>query len=208
MKNLRIQIYLMLLVGAISSCVTSNEPIQKDIIKDNISTYTDLDPTNFTESVINISLMSDFNDPINGIKVSLWSGSPLSGGEVIFKGITDQSGSISTRYNVPNHLESLVLQLGYIGMPDFLIIPVDQLDAVVVKGFDHEFGVLSEELIPGQSQVEDGTYVSETGGRVTAASAIVTLGSYNFWGKPDYLLDRDVITSDLLEFVNASLPES
>ncbi|MEQ8531855.1 MAG: LruC domain-containing protein, partial [Imperialibacter sp.] len=91
-------------------------------------------------------------------------------------------------------------------LPDFLVIPVERFNGqVTVAGFEHDFDYLADELVPDQS-VQDGVAVDNSGGRIAAAN-LVALGSYRSDGKPNYLLQRDNISSQLLEFINASLPE-
>jgi len=55
--------------------------------------------------------------------------------------------------------------------------------------------------------VQDGVTVDNSGGRVAATTVVKALGTYNSAGKPDYLLPKDLISSQLLEYINASLPE-
>ena len=203
MRNLLIFAVLM---AAISSCVVSNEPVDEEVLDDNV-VATDLITTNFTSTSIGITLKSINKEPIRGIKVTLWNTSPLNGGQVIFKGITDESGRITVDYNMPNHLETVILEIGQIGMPDFLIIPVDEVGQISITGFDHQFTYLEEALIPGQSNPEDGVENGRYNARVAAAS-INYLSTFDNQGVPDNLeADRDVVSSELLSFINASLPE-
>lgn len=205
MKNLLV---FAVLVAAISSCITTNEP-GTPAIDNQSDAYAELATDNFTSSLVNIHLQNDAGQPIAGVKVSLWSDSPLADGQVIFKGITDKNGQIEARYNLPNHLEAVILQIGYIGMPDFLVIPADQIDAIVINGFDHGFEVLADNLIPGQSNPQDGTETGRYNARVAAVNVpIKYLSSYNFLGVPSNLTSqRDNVTSELVSFINASLPE-
>ncbi|WP_421870826.1 LruC domain-containing protein [Marinoscillum sp.] len=203
MKNLLV---FAVLVAAISSCITTNEP-GNPAIDNQSDAYAELATDNFTSSLVNVHLQNDAGQPIAGVKVSLWSDSPLADGQVIFKGITDKNGQIEARYNLPNHLEAVILQIGYIGMPDFLIIPADQIDAIVINGFDHGFEELAANLIPGQSNPQDGTETGRYNARV-AAAPIVYLSTYDNNGVPDNLEEvSDVVSSELLSFINASLPE-
>ncbi len=199
-KNLLV---LAVLVVAISSCVTSNEPK----VNDDSLIATDLITTNFTNTSINLQLKNSANEPVDGVLVKLWNQSPLANGQVIFKGITDQDGRIVSDYNLPNHLEEVVLEVGQIGMPNFLIIPADGIDNILVNGFDHSYSYLADDLVPGQSNPDDTEGNGRSSARLAAAS-LTYLSTYNSSGVPDNLEpERDVVSSELLSFINASLPE-
>ena len=202
-KNL---LALAVMIATISSCVTSTEKI--DQIVDDTLISEELNTTNFTTTSINVAINTPSGEKLSGILLKIWSNSPLSGGQILFKGITDSEGQLNTDYNLPNHLESVILEISYLGMPNFLIIPVEDLDNIKINGYEHKYAILEESLIPGQSNPEDGVYVENSSNRIAATSAIKTLGTYNSLGTPDYLLERDIISAELLSFVNASLPES
>jgi len=208
MKSIKATILILALV-ALNACVRSNEDIKQAVSPvGQTDEYSNMVVTNFTSTQVSIQLQDDYANPIEGVKIQLWDKSPLEGGQVILKGITDAKGSFSETYNVPNHLNNVILETGYIGLPSFIVIPVDQLDAINITGFDQPFQLLDESLIPGQSSASDPTTTNFTSnGRTAATSVIEALGSYNSWGTPNYLLKRDIISTNLLDFVNASLPE-
>lgn len=201
-KNLLV---LAVLMGAISSCVTTTEPLKK--VNDDTSVYDELITTNFTNTEISIALKAVDNEPLKGIKVTLWNASPLNNGQVIFKGITDKSGQLSADYNLPNHLENVILEIGYVGMPNYLVIPVDKVGEILINGFEHDFTYLDESLVPIYSHPEDGVETGRYNARVAAAQ-ITYLSTYDANGVPDNLeAEGDVVSSELLSFINASLPE-
>ena len=203
MKNLLI---FTVLVGAISSCMVTNEPVDEEILDDSIVAE-ELITTNFSSTSIGLDLKTIDNEALAGILIKLWNASPLEGGQVIFKGITDQNGQLTADYNMPNHLEEVILEIGQIGIPDFLIIPVDKVSEVTIKGHEHEFNYLDESLIPGQSNSEEDSGSGRSNGR-TANAPINYLSSYNIFGVPSNLEStRDRVSSELVSFINASLPE-
>lgn len=206
MKTLvnNVWIILILLITALPGCVSSDEQPTTDPTAE--TGYEDLNTTNFSSSEIKINLTDEFGSAFSGLKVSLWNDSPLNDGEIIFKGVTDANGQLTSTYNVPNHLENVILQIGYLGLPDFLVIPVDELDEITISGYVHNFTPLDESLVPNQSLVTDNPTEDNPNGRVAAAT-LESLGSYNSNGKPDYLLERDQLSNQLMERINASLPE-
>ncbi len=167
----------------------------------------ELDFSNVTSKTIRIKLTDEASTPHKGVKITLWDKSPLNGGVIILKGVSDQTGNFETEYNMPNTLTEVVMELSYLGLPDFLIIPVSSFNhRIEIAGFSHEYDYLKDELVPGQS-IQDGVIVDNSGGRIAATTIIQALGIYNSAGKPNYLLTKDIISAQLLEFVNASLPE-
>ena len=200
-KNL---LALAILVTLLSSCVTSTENVDQ-VVDDNLISN-DLNTTNFAQTSINLELKAQSNEPLSGVLVKLWAGSPVAGGTIIFKSLTDTDGKITSGYNLPAHLESVVLEISQIGMPNYLVIPVDQLDHVLVKGTDHEFKELETISTPGQSFPQDGVETGSYNARI-AAAPITYLSTYNTDGVPDLMEPQDVVSSELLSFINASLPE-
>ncbi|WP_339813955.1 LruC domain-containing protein [uncultured Imperialibacter sp.] len=167
----------------------------------------DLDFSNVTTKAIRIKLTDEAGTPHKGVKITLWDKSPLDNGVIILKGFTDQTGNFETEYSMPNTFTEVVMELSYLGLPDFLVIPVEDFNSrIEIAGFNHDFDYLADELVPAQS-VEDGVMVDNSGGRMAANTILEALGTFNSQGKPSYLLTKDVITAQLLEFINASLPE-
>lgn len=169
------------------------------------------DPTfNFeTVSSAEISFVLQFanGEPAAGIFLQLWTASPSEGGEIVFKGITDAQGLLTSPDHLPVAREEYILEINYIGLPNYLIITKEQLiDGVNVHGFDHGFPTLNSELLDHVSTASESQLSSAIGGRV--AAVYEALGGYNAAGTPDYLLARDAISADMLELINTSLPES
>ena len=200
-KNL---LALAVMIATISSCVTSTEKI--DQIVDDTLISEELNTTNFSQTKIHIELKTQGEEALSGVLIKLWGGSPLAGGTVIFKSLTNNEGSITSDYNLPAHLESVVLEISQIGMPNYLIIPVDQLDQVIIKGTDHGFEELEVASVPGQSFPQDGVETGSYNARI-AAAPVTYLSTYNADGVPDVMETPDVVSSELLSFISASLPE-
>ena len=156
---------------------------------------------------LKISLRTHENEPIEGLVFALWVGIPMGGGQVILKGTTDANGYFSTDYNLQAVMDEFILQTNYIGLPPYLILTRDQLTSgVSVSGRTHSYVELDETLIPNQSKIENTSF-----GRLSSNSSVpslTALGGYSSNGVPNYLEpDRDLISAELLSFINASLPE-
>ncbi len=208
MKNYQLKsFFLILSLGILVSCVRTTEDLNKTAdLEDQAAIYADIDVRNFTETSINITLSDDAGNAISGVKVQLWDGAPLAGGQVIFKAITNGDGVINAPYNLANHLDFVILETGYLGLPSFLKIPVDELDAVQIQGFSTNYEPLDESLIPGQSTDGDESSRMSSNARTLAAS-YEYLSDYDASGKPLVMEGRDQISTTLLDFVNASLIE-
>ncbi len=157
----------------------------------------------------NVSLELELNGtPLKGVLVKVWNDSPLNGGEIVIKALTDANGKINSEFNLPVAQESYVIEIGYIGLPDYLMVSKDDLiDGVTINENREGLNLLSDELVVGRSVAPvDGVF--HTASRV-ALVAFEEMGTYNSDGVPDYLeAERDVLTADLISFINASLPES
>ncbi|WP_425390679.1 LruC domain-containing protein [Ekhidna sp.] len=194
--------HLLFVTVLLSSCVLSedvkgpeNPTLNDDFAYETIAT-----------SGIHIQLKTQDEDPLQKVKVQLWDKAPSEGGNVIYKAITDNNGSISADYNFPTTLEKAVLEISYIGMPNFLMIPVSDLnDGVVINGTDHEYETVDASNA-SSSQSAAGR-MNTSGARTSELPNFQALGEYDKDGKPKYLEKRDKISKTLLEYINASLPE-
>ncbi len=176
---------------------------------ENSVAQTDFEFTTISEETISTILTAPDGTGMRGVLVSFLDKSPLEGGTTFLKLLTDENGEASTVYNLPSSLENAVVQIKSIGFPQLIQVSrQDLIDGVVLKGFEHAYTEIDAALNPGMS-MEDGTYVDGfSNGRIAEDFIIEYLGSYDSNGVPDYLVSRDIISSTLLSFINASLPES
>ncbi|MEO0897506.1 MAG: LruC domain-containing protein [Bacteroidota bacterium] len=138
--------------------------------------------------------------PITKVPVNIWEGDPFDGGKVVFKSLTDDAGAISEFVSLPTHLAELTIEIGYPGLKNYVRKPIagNQL-SYHVAGFDTE----SDSYEPEYD--EEGNVVR----RIRNTDVVINyMGTYNSQGVPDYLEPtRDVISTELLSFINSSLPE-
>lgn len=204
MKTLHTTFTLIILV-IVSSCVEQFGDIQNlDTHLEN--NYNDFNLETVKLEEISVSLKTENQTPLAGVLFKLWTASPKDGGEVILKGITDQNGHFATDYNLPLSISQLVLETNYIGLANFLIISrEDLIQGIYINGMDHNYEVLEDQLIPNSS-IDNNEKIASNGRTLADYEA---LGTYDNLGVPDYLVpERDVITAEMLSFINASLPES
>lgn len=206
MKNLNFIPFIFMMLGA-SSCV---EEITLHNEKASSIDADKIDFTNFTNTNVSITLLTESGMPVDGVLVKLYP-YPFNDQQVILKGITDKNGKIATALNMGNHIESVVLEINYIGLPNFLIVHQKDFANIKIQGQKHDFTELAQS--PNQSSSNVGDITSgNTNGRTDGALALpklTTLGSFDANGVPSYLMPvGDVISPNLLSFINASLPET
>lgn len=189
----------LILAFALSSCMNENVGPKNNagdlVVSDDFDFKT-------TEA---LSLQMEFGDaqgnPFRGMLVRVWDGNPYKGAKVIFKGFTSQEGTLSADLNLAMGLEEIVIDPDQMGLKRNVRIPLTG-DNVTYKtqGFDQESDSYE------QVYNADGSIQKRV--RATAEAPISYMGTYDSNGVPDYLEPtRDVISSELLSFINASLPE-
>lgn len=203
MKNLKTFIIIILVI--FSSCVEQFGDDQ-NLEVNLVDGYTEFDLETVKLEEISILLKTSSDTPLAGIVFKLWTASPLAGGEVILKGITDQNGYFTTEYNLPTTVGQLILETNYIGLANFVVISREDLrQDISINGMRHNYGILEDHLIPNSS-IDNGKNTTPENGRTSATYE--ALGTYNSSGVPNYFEPgRDVITAEMLSFINASLPE-
>ena len=156
------------------------------IISDNFDWSTSV------ESAFKVTILSNNEIPLNGVKVSVYTNDPLEDGSLIVSGVTDENGIYSIDYKVPAYYDSVFLQTEYVGVVSPGMVDISN------GGFDIALG--------GNQQPISTKSISNTKSKNTN---YVYLGNYDSNGIPtDYLEPvNDVITQDLLDDINNTLPE-
>ncbi len=177
------------------SCV---DQVVRDLDGDVNPVYGNTPFTNFESEEIRVTLLTNHKEPLRKHPVTLWNRHPGEGGHIVLKGLTDGSGTFRSASNLPNTITEVILEIDFIGMPNFLIIPRDELSDVFVQGTKHNYQERTVDIGAGKNTDQ---------GR-TALAPIQALGTYDTNGVPDYLEPTaDVVSADLLTLINTSLPE-
>jgi len=128
-----------------------------------------------------------------GIKASIWTDIPENNGKMLGSALTGKSGEISLSLSVPAHLDKVFMSFGYVGILNGVWINTET-GKIILK--DDEFEGI---------ELED---TEQTVALRNTPIAFKYLGTFNSDGVPDYLeAERDKISRDFLDDVNASLPE-
>ncbi|MFC3879987.1 LruC domain-containing protein [Algoriphagus namhaensis] len=199
MKN----IYLILLAFGLFSCV--QEP---DFVKETKDAEQQLSTNeygNFDFSLTNsVNFIANIADekglPFSGVKIKLTD--PESASE-LFVGFTDAKGLLQQEISLPSAVNSVFLEANYIGITEKVLLPVDN-DRIT---FDYLGSVNENQVLPYEETFDDPD--SRVYARVNNSFKLVYAASYNSSGLPSNLEpQREYISSTLLEYINASLPES
>ncbi|WP_346859573.1 LruC domain-containing protein [uncultured Draconibacterium sp.] len=114
----------------------------------------------------------------------------------IAKATFDANGNFQSTYTVPAYTDSLVVNSGYLGLIDRVAVAIIDGKAVFdYRTFYTESDKSAEVYSPGSL-------------KSASASGFTYMGTYNSSGVPSYLVTPDVIQQNLLDDVNASLPEN
>ncbi len=205
-RNTKRLLALFLAITTLFSCV--DQTVTEIEADPELNSTEALSFTNFQTYEVNVSLHDATNHPVDGVLVKFYDPYMLEEGRELIKGLTDQYGRFSVDVNLGNHIDALVMVTRYIGILDYVVIPVTDLDNVYIAGMDSDFESMEE--IPGQSN--EGEVAGRTGSKKDAGrvlhAPITYMGDYNWSGVPGYKeAERDVVSAELLSFINASLPE-
>ena len=167
-------------------------------------------PSNFNyetskEVGINIQLLTNNDQPLSKVLVNIMDKPSDENGRILYTALTDANGKINGTLMLPTYLTKVVIDPNYIGVMRNAVVRVDAQNIICTLGGSNGYGGNVE----AQKQVNS-PFISPVliAGR-TQALTYKYMGTYdNTWGKPNYLVSpNDVVSSTLLGFVNASLPE-
>ncbi len=139
-------------------------------------------------------------NPITGVPVNI--GHMINGEvEPLFTIVSDNNGLAEGIFNVPDYIEEVVLSPDYIGLPNDLVVPISgNLVSINLSGARLSGNVNVKQVTP--------FYTPNVSGRTTTILNYKYLSAFNNQGLPSVLAGRDVVSSQMLKFINNSLPES
>jgi len=200
MRRDRIFLYGLHMFLILSLYACQESPLQPDKEKDITPLSEQQMPPDFNfstknEIFIQVKAATPSKKPLKNIRFTVFDGDPENNGKKLFSGITDTQGQFERNQVIASTLKDLVITTDYIGLVDKIILPVD--GTVVECDYNN---------LP--LQPVDNTNVSRLA-KTSTANDYAYLGTYNSQGKPDYLEQPgDVIDSEFLSDINASLPEN
>lgn len=158
---------------------------------------------NTTKTVsVNVKLATNGDEAIAGVPVHFYSGDPAATSP-IFTGISDANGTVTGSITVPQYVDTLTIDPQYVGLMRYAktLISNDMVTATI-GGSSNGVNILESSYKVSEPRFK-------TLGSSNIGSTIFSyMGTYNSVGVPNYLeAQKDVISSQLLSYINASLPE-
>ncbi len=209
MKKLIIPV--LLVASILSSCT-------KDVSSAKENTTINPNPTTMDEMVVpagfaykttsntnfQITLLSNNDQGLSGVRIDIMDDSPANGGKILATGITDANGALNMNYTIPSALKEVVINTDYIGVVNDVIVPVNENGTVqLTLGGKHPQMVRTVV----EKYALKGTHaLGKSFNRLSYKLGTFSTGTNG--GVPTYLIQpRDVVTSQFLADVNATLPE-
>ncbi len=149
--------------------------------------------------LVNLSAVSRDKSPIPFVTYRIFDNNPLEGGQLMQTIRLDESGAANTNLNIPSFLTELWITSSYIGVEPVAVLPISGT-YLTYKYDASKPGILPESYF--------NVAATNPNARVAGLSADISqLGTWNNQGRPNYLVQPDNISAQLLKNVNISLPE-
>lgn len=157
-----------------------------------------------TEKIaVDISLLTNDGQPLQGVLVNVLDKAADEGGQVLFTAVSDKFGKITSSVTLPAYLTKVIVDASYIGLMRNATVNISGNEVLATIGGPAGYGgnVDVKRYAPAVA-------AATTSPREEDVNTYVYLGTYSNLGKPNYLVTpNDVISSSLLSYINASLPE-
>ena len=207
-KTIRL-VALSIITLFFASCVKEIDEYQKtNTSNSNTNSINDLSiPSSMDYSLekvyqINIQMLTNDNSPIKFAKVKILDEELMNSGKELYTGITDNNGIITCSIKVAKSLTQVYVCSNYIGIPNNIVINLNNNNISLVLGGAN----------PQKNNFSTGTIKNFKSQynyfKSTSIPNKVYLGTWSSNGVPSYLVpQKDIISSDLLNRINYSLPE-
>jgi LruC domain-containing protein len=157
---------------------------------------------------ININLQTNNGSPIAGVPVNVYAGgSPAT--EPIATAITDASGALQTQVEIPAYLDTVTIDPKYVGLMRNAKAVISGGSVTGTIGGPSGYSGSIVQNTPLNSTNRSRSLASFSAfATVTGNTTYTYMGTYDDQGVPNYLVSPpDVISAQLLSFLNTSLPE-
>lgn len=193
---LKITIPIILL----SSCV-KGDSIQPPPVESPLFTSpADFNYETSKDALLDFKLLNNNNEPIANALINIMDKPHEYGGIVLFSALTDMNGGINTTFKLPTYLKTVSINSNTIGVIYNATVRVENQNITCTLGGKDGYTGNVEAERPKNSVLA----LAEKNQSLTYKY----LGSYNSFGRPNYLVtNNDIINLTLLSYINASLPE-
>ena len=161
------------------------------------------------EVLIDVKLLTNDNQPLGGVLVNVYASLTNNNGKSLLSALSASDGSVKATISIPAYLDTLYIDPAYIGLMRNAKAVINNNNIVGVIGGDNGF---SGDFVANDGQEGVPSANATTDRQVTERGTTTTkydyMGYYDWYGRPYYLASQsDVISSSLLSYINASLPE-
>lgn len=195
-------VLLTLTLIVLSGCL--EKPVVE--LEETISETSNFDFVTTSDISLEVSLSDASGAAFKGVKVSVYEVAGDSAGRKLFTAVTNSSGELTENINLPSYYESVLIQTNFIGIPNNIHVPIIN-NTIEVK---YENGEIVSAVVEEEEE-EAGASSGSVANTTNEINGLTFnyLDNYSFWwGVPSNLEStRDVISSTLLQYINASLPE-
>ncbi|AMR30135.1 hypothetical protein A0256_01230 [Mucilaginibacter sp. PAMC 26640] len=169
-------------------------------------------PANFsfntTRTVsVNLSLLTNGNQPIAGVPVNFMPNDP-DALDALYTAITDANGKIQASVSIPAYMDTLIIDPKYVGLMRNAkaVIIGDNVNAIIGGPNAYGGSIVMNNYTGSGARAK---FVLNSIAAMSSPGAFEYMGAYDNSGVPKYLeATSDVISADLLSYINASLPET
>ena len=145
---------------------------------------------------VNVNVKGLDDAPLSGIRIDFYDKDPIEGGVKFASAITSSNGNLSAEIKIPTYLKEVYVLCNYKGFANSKVVQVS-------SNMTADFGG-----IPAPRKFKKAK-ASSTTARIPAGGNVYYIGTFSSNGLPDYLENPgDVISSDLLDDINSSLPSN
>ncbi len=196
-------LYLFFGTSVLASCVknpgdspTTEAPAPDAIAPDNFGFATS------KEVALDVKLLTNDDQPLAGVLVNVYDkAAPQSS---LFTALTDADGRIASTLILASHVDSLLIDPAYVGLMRNATAVINGGAVRATIGGASGYG--GDIVLTGKTSAGTALYNGRTVG--TLGTTVVSYyGGYDNNGRPTTLATSDVISSELLSYVNTSLPE-
>jgi len=202
---------LSLLLGFISCLKEPDDMVINDPLNpEQLNIGQEFDFATTVNDVFTIKVLDQDGEALAKVPLNISFEKPTSDTSWVLQGITDVQGSFSADLTRPSFTDSVYVQLSYIGLPQYYQLNVASGNSEYLLG---DLDTYDEVTVMDNFVLDDPE--SQRLGRLT--SPVVSrnrlidftfMGEFDRNGVPQYLeQERFKVNSDLLEIINASLPE-
>ena len=200
MTNIKTAILILVFLNLISCKDIQNDDNQNTDNNQSgeMSAQDGFDFANSKDVTVSISTINADGTVLSYSYFKIYSQNQSNSLELLGEGSTDENGRYESSMKISNHIRKLVVETQRIGLPRYA--------SVSVEGFSASVDYSHPELLTEPDFEMNMAGMAKSGG---SSIPVTYMGSFNSLGVPSYLeKTRDVLPSDLLTDINASLPES